>query len=215
MNKIPLTLFIILLAVLMVYVLAPIFGLMNPSFDNIRLNLDPSAVGLAALLILMSLALVLIERIPPSSYIKSLKVSTGGIEAVFEELRQIATQIQTEETPQKVRNEIRQIRRSDREGNPTGIFLELVIEIEKKLRLLSGKPEESWKYASMPRMTERLVRNEVIDRRLSDLIRKFWDLRNRVVHGRVVITKEHLEEAISIGEVILSQLDEAYKRTSN
>lgn len=213
MKKLPYLLFITLFALFLFHVLTPMIGLMIPS-DSFRLNLDTTAVGLAALLIFMSFALVLIERIPPSSRLRMLKLSTGGIEAKFEEIREMAAEISTEEPPREVRNEIRQIRQTDREGNPTGIFLELVIEIEKKLHLLSRKPEESWKFTSVPRIVDLLVQNEVIDRNLAELIRGFWNLRNQVVHGRINITEELLDDAISAGEVILSQLEESFRRNS-
>jgi len=202
----------VLLVVLLVYILIPVFREVHPSLAQIELNLDPSVVGLAALLVFMSFALILIEKIPPSSYLSKLRLSASGVEAVFKELRQIASEIEEREVTPEVRDEIAEIRESDRD--PRAVFLELIIEIEKKLRVLATRSGiQSWKYISIHKLVELLIASEIIDRRLANLIRSFWYLRNKVIHGEIDITRARLDEAIYIGETILSKLEKAYTKS--
>ncbi len=97
---------------------------------------------------------------------------------------------------------------------PTAVFLELVVEIEKKLKVLAEKQAKiPWKYTSVNKLVKILQQYEVIDQKLGNLIRIFWDIRNQIFHGRIEITESRLDEAIKIGETILSKLEEAYGKS--
>ena len=84
------------------------------------------------------------------------------------------------------------------------------IEIEKKLKILAEKRAvTSWKYTSVRKLVEILQQYEVIDDKLGYLINSFWMIRNKVIHGQIDITQDRLNEAIEIGEAILTKLEKA------
>jgi uncharacterized protein YutE (UPF0331/DUF86 family) len=209
-HKLSYLTFSVLLLILLAYVLLPLIRMIDPSLAQAQLNLDSSAVGLAAILVFVSFALVLIEKMPPSGYLSRLRLSAQGVEAEFQQLRQMARQVREEEVNPEIKEEIELIRESD--SDPKGAFLELIIEIEKKLRFLASKRagEDSYKYRSVRQIIDMLSSKGTIDTNLANLIREFWYLRNKAIHGEIEITKGRLDEAIRIGEVILSRLEKAY-----
>lgn len=207
--KLPYYIFVILLLFWLFYASIPLIRIMHPSLAQIDLNLDPSSLGLATLLILTSFALILIEKIPPSAILEKLRISGSGVEAIFKELRQAASEVGEEEIPAEIKYEVEEILESDR--HPKAAFLELIIEIEKKLKVLAEKYAKiSWKYTSVKKLVTILQQHQIIDYKLGYLINSFWDLRNKVIHGKIEITTDRLNEAIQIGETILSKLEEAY-----
>lgn len=208
-HKLSYLIFAILLAIFLAYVLMPLIRLIHPSLAQLQLSLDPSSVGLAAILVFVSFALILLDKMPPSAVLSRLKLSAQGVEAEFEKLEELASQVREEEVIPSVREDIELIRQSD--TDPKSAFLELIIEIEKKLKLLVSKSGgESWKYTSVTKIVGQLETSGIIDHNLAKLIRQFWYLRNKTIHGEIVITKDSLEEAIQIGEAILSKLEKAY-----
>lgn len=142
-----------------------------------------------------------------------VELFTRRISRVFKDLRNTASKIGTGEVPLDVQNEIQEIRESD--TVPRGVFLELVIEIERKIRLLAEKAGmKTWRYSAVSRTTRSLRAQGIIRKEIADLIVSFWHIRNSVMHGRTSITKANLEEAIDIGRVVLSELEVAYKEAS-
>lgn len=183
---------------------------LHPFLSKIDLNLDTSSLGLATLLVFTGFALFIIEKIPKSAILEKFKLSAAGVEAQFERLEQVADDIKEVETPVDIKEEIEDIRETSRE--PKAVFLELVIEIEKKLKILTEKKAiTSWKYTSVRKMVSILKEYQIIDEKLGYLINEFWKIRNKVIHGELEITKYSLDEAIDIGETILAKLDKAHK----
>jgi len=165
----------------------PLFEPIFPSLAELRLNIDPSSVGLAALLVFVSFALILLEKIPVSAFLSKLRLSAQGVEAEFQDLEERANEIKDLEVAPRVKEEIESIRNSD--PDPKAVFLELIIEIEKKLKLLASKyGEEPWRYMSVRKIVDQLSKKGEIDSNLASIIRDFWTLRNRTIHGDIVIT---------------------------
>lgn len=167
--------------------------------------LDPTLVGLGALVAIYTIALVLLRELPR---IRRLKFTATGLEA---ELMELERQVTGEARPisPEAKEEMQEIKKSARD--PRAIFLEIVVEIEKKLRLIAEMSGlEAWRYSPVPVLLNELVKKEVIDVRMRDYSLVFWRMRNRVIHGEVDITTENLDEIISIGEKLLSMLDYVY-----
>jgi hypothetical protein len=210
-HKLSYLIFGILLIVFLFYVFMPLIEPIFPSLAELRLNIDPSSVGLAALLVFVSFALILLEKMPTSAFLSKLRLSAQGVEAEFQDLEERANEIKDLEVAPRVKEEIEFIRNSD--PDPKAVFLELIIEIEKKLKLLASKyGEESWRYMSVRKIIDQLSKKGEIDSNLASIIRDFWTLRNRTIHGDIVITRDRLEDAIQIGETILSRLDKSYSK---
>lgn len=200
MNLTSLT-YLILLGILLLYLILPHF--------EVYLSIDTTFLGLATLLVAYTIALILFGHMPR---LKKFKLGAGGVEADFRELEEEAEKIEKEVTPESVKREIREIAISD--VNPKAVFFELMVEIEKKLRLLSSKLNlgDSWRYRGVNQMVRGLEKEEVLDKYTANLILSFWNIRNRAVHGVVDITDENLREAIQIGEIILTRLDSMYTK---
>lgn len=153
-----------------------------------------------------TIALVLLRELPR---IRRLKFTATGLEA---ELMELERRVAEEARPitSETKEEIQEIRKSARD--PRAIFLEIVMEIEKKLRLIAEMSGlEAWRYSPVSKLLDELVKKEVIDMRMRDYSLVFWRMRNRVVHGEVDIKTENLDEIISIGEKLLSMLDYVYR----
>lgn len=206
--KLPYCVFAILLFFWLFYTIIPLIRIFIPTLAEINLNLDPSSLGLATLLIITSFALILFEKIPMSAILQKLKISGSGVEAIFRELQEADGEIGEEEISDTVKFEVEEIRESDRD--PKAVFLELVIEIERKVNLLAEKHEKpKWRYIPVRKVVDILLQYNVIDLKLGNLIKIFWDFRNRVIHGRIEMTTGRLDEVINIGERILSKLEKA------
>jgi hypothetical protein len=169
-------------------------------------SLDPTLVGLGALVAVYTIALVLLRELPR---IRRLKFTATGLEAELMELERQVTGEARLISPE-AKEDIQKIRKTARD--PRAIFLEIIVEIEKKLRLIAEMSGlAAWRYSSVPVLLDGLLKKEVIDIRMRDYLLVFWRMRNRVIHGEVDITIENLDEVISIGEKLLSMLDYVYR----
>jgi predicted transcriptional regulator len=169
-------------------------------------SLDPTFVGLGALVAIYTIALVLLRELPR---IRRLKFTATGLEAELMELKRQVTGEARLISPE-AKEDIQGIRKTTRD--PQGIFLEIIVEIEKKLHLIAEMSGlAAWRYSSVPVLLNELLKKEVIDMKMRDYLLVFWRMRNRVVHGEVDITTENLDEIINISEKLLSMLDHIYE----
>lgn len=74
------------------------------------------------------------------------------------------------------------------------------------------KDFSGYKFRPVFHLVSELIAKEVITKDLGDLIRRFWRIRNQIVHGIVRITGHDLQSATSIGEVIMTELDKVYEK---
>lgn len=198
-NKIPIYTYVILLTILVIYLVSPIL--------NLNLKMDANVVGIASLIVILSFALIIIEELPR---IRKIKMSATGIEAELDKLKQEAEQLEISPSEES-KIEVQEIISSDLR-NPTGSLLELIIEIEKKIRLISEKlGYKSWRYESAYKLSYILQEKEVLNEKELAIFRSFWKIRNRIIHGDLEITQSVLEDAINLGERLLSKLDSKYK----
>ena len=93
-------------------------------------------------------------------------------------------------------------------SNPESALIKLAILIEKQLRyILAG-----WGGSSSPRllsvmnMVEYLSKQKVLPSNLIHLIRNFWKIRNRIVHGFEDISERELSSVLDSGITILRML---------
>jgi len=180
------------------------------SLSRLSVQSDMLIVGLASTLTIYTIAILLLRSLRPR--LRRFKFGLSGVEVDLRELEEEALEVKEEETPQKIKEEIDEIQKSDR--SPSIVFLELIVEVERKLRMIAESRDFSgYKYVPVPRLVSGLVEKEVIKKELGDLIRRFWQIRNKIVHGVVDITDRNLKDATSIGEVILTELDKVYEKT--
>jgi uncharacterized protein YutE (UPF0331/DUF86 family) len=117
--------------------------------------------------------------------------------------------IKAEEAASEAKEELREIQESD--TSTLGVFLQLANEIETKLRIIGElKGPSGYKYTSMARYARDLAKANIISSRLADLIARFRNVRNEIVHYTRNISRSQLEDAIYIGEVILTELNKIY-----
>ena len=93
--------------------------------------------------------------------------------------------------------------------NPRAALVNLAIEIEKILRELAinHKVILFGNYLSPIRVIDELVNKQVIPQELSFLIRDFWSIRNKAVHGHdLELTDRQLYSLIDLGVRIISLL---------
>lgn len=180
------------------------------SLTKFSVQSDQLIIGLATILAAYTIALVFVHQLHRP--LKRFKFGLGGVEADFTELKERALEAkEEEETPPEVKDEIDQIQRSDK--HPYAVFLVLIGEIERKLRLIAeAKDYSGFKYRPIVQLSSDLVKKEVISDKLYALIRQFWHIRNNIVHGIVGINDQDLKTAIAAGEIILTELDRVYKK---
>ena len=178
------------------------------SLSRLSVQSDTLIVGLASILAVYTIAIILLGSLP--SRMRRFKFGPGGVEVDLERLEREALQVKKEETPQRIKEEIDEIQRSDMD--PAVVFLELIVEVERKLRMIAEwKDFSGYKYVPVRKLVYELVRKEVIPKDLSALLNRFWDIRNRIVHGAVEITRDNLEDATTIGEIVLTELNKIYE----
>jgi hypothetical protein len=91
----------------------------------------------------------------------------------------------------------------------------LIGEVERKMRLIAeAKDYSGFKYKPIAQLSRELVEKGVISNQLYNLTREFSHIRNEIVHGIVQINDHDLKIAVDIGEIILTELDKVYKKTS-
>ena len=179
------------------------------SLIKFSIQSDQLIIGLATILAAYTIALVFVHQLHRP--LKRFKFGLGGVEADFSELIDRALEAKEEETPLEVKDEIDQILRSDE--HPYAVFLVLIGEVERKLRLIAeAKDYSGFKYIPIIQLSSDLVRKEVISVKLLPLIKQFWHIRNEIVHRVVGINDNDLKVAITAGEIILTELDKVYKR---
>lgn len=99
------------------------------------------------------------------------------------------------------------------DSHPYAVFLVLIGEVERKLRLIAeAKDFSGYKYRPMVQLSSELFKKQIINEKLYAIIRQFSHIRNEIVHGIVQINDEDLKAAILAGEIILTELDKAYKK---
>lgn len=180
------------------------------SLTRLSVQSDTLLVGLASILAFYTIAILLLRDF--SKRLRRFKLGPGGVEADLEKLEEEALQVKKEEAPQKIREEINEIQRSDRE--PSVVFLELIVEIERKLRMIAEwKDFSGYKYVPVRKLVSELVSKNVITKELGSMMDRFWRIRNQIVHGEVDITEDNLKDATSIGEIILTELEKIYEQT--
>lgn len=180
------------------------------SLSRLSVQSDTLLVGLASILAFYTIAMLLLRSF--SKRLRRFKFGPTGLEAELEKMEEEALEVKVERTPQEVREEIDEIERSDRD--PSVVFLELVGEIEKKLRMIAEwKDFTGYKYSPVRKLVSALIQKGVISQRLGALVHDFWGIRNRIVHGEMEITESNLKNASSIGEIVLTELEKIYEQT--
>jgi hypothetical protein len=158
--------------------------------------LNPEILILLGLLVGYTLILVL----PVTKF----KISATGVEADVDHLERNAPALPSEtSTAKEAKAAVNQSTQAL--NDPRSVFLDLSIEIEKKLRQTAISRGISEKMG-MGQMVHQLNRIGVItDPWLLDALRLFVDKRNQIVHeGRI----ELIQSAIDIGTVVLGRLEE-------
>jgi len=182
------------------------------SLTKFSVQSDQLIIGLATILAAYTIALVFVHQLHRP--LKRFKFGLGGVEADFTELEERALDVKEEETPPEVKAEMDQIQRSD--THPYAVFLVLIGEVERKLRLIAeAKDYSGFKYRPIVQLSSDLLQKEVISNKLYVLIKQFSHIRNEIVHGIVQINDQDLKTAINAGEIILTELDKVYKKTSH
>lgn len=182
------------------------------SLTKISIQSDQLIIGLATILAAYTIALVFVHQLHRP--LKRFKFGLGGVEADFADLEEKALEVKEEEAPPEVKAEIDQIQQSD--THPYAVFLILIGEVERKLRLLAeAKDYSGFKYRPIVQLSSDLLQKGVISDKLYALIRQFSHIRNQIVHGIVQINDQDLKTSIDAGEIILTELDKIYKRISH
>ena len=182
------------------------------SLTKFSIQSDQLIIGLATILAAYTIALVFVHQLQRP--LKRFKFGLGGVEADFADLEEKALDVKEEEAPPEVKAEIDQIQQSD--TNPYAVFLSIIGEVERKLRLIAeAKDYSGFKYKPIIQLSSDLLHKEVISNKLYVLIKQFSHIRNQIVHGIVQINDQDLKTAINAGEIILTELDKVYKGISH
>ena len=102
----------------------------------------------------------------------------------------------------------------ERATTPTAKFVELSIEIEKRMRLIAaylGEPR-GIRYRTMSGLVSTLLSKGIIDSDSAKLIKTFWSARNEAIHGVREISERESVKLMNMGKILLSELDRAYQR---
>lgn len=138
-------------------------------------------------------------------YSSSLSHASASSSVNLTVQRERAEELGVEKIPDEIQLEIKEIKKSDKD--PSVVFLELISGIARKITLLGeNKLGGVGRYRSVLLITSQLEEKAIIDSKTSSLIRDFWRIRNQVVHGEISINNTTLNDAISIGEKIMTQL---------
>jgi len=97
---------------------------------------------------------------------------------------------------------------------PTAKFVELSIEIEKRIRLIAAYwgGLKGIRYRTMPELVSTLLSNGIIDSDSAKLIKTFWSARNEAIHGVRELSEHGSVKLMYMGKILLSELDRAHQR---
>ena len=110
------------------------------------------------------------------------------------------------ETSKTVKDKLTEIQKTEDEA--AGVFLKLVTEVENKLREIAMKKGvRSAEHASLQQMIRQLEKMGVLPAKLGHIIEDFRFLRNGIFHGKVAMTAGTLKDAITVGEIVLTELE--------
>lgn len=165
-------------------------------------ELCPLTLGLGGLLVIYTLAVGLLGQ---SDALEEIEVSPTRIKAVFKNLASRAKEVVREDTKTEVKEEVEEIKKRSRD--PAMVYLDLIGRVERALyNVAESEGITGRRYVSMGSIVSELVKHEVIDKNLGDMIRDYWRVRNGIVHGNVKFDEQDLERIVEIGERIISEL---------
>lgn len=163
---------------------------------------DALILGLGTLLISYTVLLSLIR----SGLIESLEFSATGIKAkFFRRIRAYERSVEPEVAIGPAKSAIDRIRVSETDKGM--MFFQLIGEIEKELRSVAVKHNIAAPEKAAPRsIVDMLEEKEILSKPMANAALEYLNIRNRLVHGKVRLTDENIEDALSIGTRLLSDI---------
>lgn len=116
--------------------------------------------------------------------------------------------------PQKLQQQVEELDRDTKEvleiaaRNPELGVVKLATKLEMEVRLLAASlgQLESKRHISLPQMFSTLVEKGYVPKHIAESLSSFWELRNRIVHGRGDETEKDIQRVIDIGLVLLKTI---------
>ncbi len=113
--------------------------------------------------------------------------------------------------PTKIEKETR--RMLENATTPTAKFVELSIEIEKRMRLIAAKLGLTGiRYKPMSELVSALSSKNIIDSNSAILTQTFWRARSEAIHGVRELSEHEFVKLMNMGKILLSELDRGYHR---
>jgi hypothetical protein len=119
-----------------------------------------------------------------------------------------------EAPPQKLRQQVEELDRDTEDildiaaRDPELGIVKLAIELETEVRLLAASlgQLDTRRHISLFQMFSMLVEKGYVPRHTADSLRSFWELRNRIVHGRGEESNKDVRRVLDIGLVLLKTI---------
>lgn len=113
--------------------------------------------------------------------------------------------------PTKIEKEARKI--VENATTPTTKFIELSIEIEKRIRLIAANLGlMGIRYKPMSELLSVLISKKIIGSNSAMLVQTFWRARNEAIHGVRELSEHEFVKLMKMGKILLSELDRGYRR---
>jgi len=163
---------------------------------------DTLVVFLVSLLVLLT---ILFSH-TGTRLLKRLKLP-GGFEAEwFDELKVDAAKLGAGEPSKTARDKIDEIRSTEEVA--AGALLKMVTEIERALREIATNNDiRGAERAPLKKLVDLLVEERILSKDLAHIITEFRMMRNGIFHGKIEVNARNLADAITVGEIVLSELE--------
>ena len=163
---------------------------------------DTLVVALLSLLVLLT---ILFSH-PGTRLLKHLKLP-GGFEAEWsDELKVDAAKFAMVEPSKTARDKIDEMRSTEEVA--AGVLLKMVTEIERALREIATSHDiRGAERVPLGKLTDILVEKRILSKDLGHIITEFRMIRNGIFHGKIEVNSRNLAEAITAGEIVLSELE--------
>ena len=119
-----------------------------------------------------------------------------------------------EAPPQKLQQQVEELDRDTKEildiaaRDPEMGIVKLATKLEREVRLLAASlgQLDSRRHVSLLQMFSMLVEKGYVPRHTAESLRGFWELRNRIVHGRGEESAKDVRRVLDIGLVLLKTI---------
>jgi len=157
------------------------------------------------LLSLLAILTILFSN-PGTRLLRHLKLP-GGFEAEWsDELKQDAAKFGSVEPSKTARDKIDEMRSTEEAA--AGVLLKMVTEIERTLREIATNHDiRGAERVPLGKLTDILVEKRILSKDLGHIITEFRMIRNSIFHGKIEVNSRNLAEAITAGEIVLSELE--------